>query len=124
MNYKWETVEDRGQYENGHVEIFRATINGLIAIAIINYLPQFEGKDEDQKLVTTLLLEGNKVEWTEGIVKSILYDCEDRIRNVSNFYFRIFNSLEYMTTQTFYFKDLKGFEFGKSGDLSFETPIN
>lgn len=124
MNYNWETIENYGQYENGFVEVFRTTINDLIAIAIINYLPQFKDEDEDQKVITTLLLEGEKNTWTEGKVKNILYDCEDRIRDISNFKFRIFNRLKYMTIQTFHFKDLKDFQFGNNGDFGFEKPIN
>jgi hypothetical protein len=122
MNFQWKTVVEHGQYEHGFVDVFQTTIDGKKAVAIINYLPQFE--DKDQKVLTTLLLEGPKNIWTEGKVKSLLYDCEDRLRDVSYFKFRAFGKLDYMTIQTFFIKQLDDFEFGTNGDFSFETHIN
>ncbi|RBW57143.1 hypothetical protein DS884_11190 [Tenacibaculum sp. E3R01] len=118
MNYKWTKEVEYGQYENGFVDVFQTVINGNKAFAIINYLPQF--KDKDQKVLTTLILESNKDNWSKGTIKDILFDCEDRIKNVANLKFRVFNKLDYMTIQTFFIKDIENFEFGTNGDFSFE----
>lgn len=121
MNFDWEITEN-GQYEHGFVDVFKTTIDGKKAVAIINYLPQFE--DKDQKVLTTILLETPKNFWTEGKVKSIIYDCEERLREVSYFKFRAFGILDYMTIQTFFIKQIDDFELGTNGDFSFITPIN
>lgn len=117
MNYTWTLIKEYGQYEFGFVDVYKTIIENKNAFVIINYLPQFE--DKDQKVISTLLLEGEKNNWTEGQVKSILFDCQDRIESVSNFKFRIFNKLEYMTIQTFYIKEIQNLEFGSSGDFTF-----
>ena len=122
MNYNWEKITEYGQYENGFVDVFSTNIKNKKAYVILNYLPQFE--DKDQKVLTTLLLEGENTLWSEGVIKSILFDCEDRIREIANFKFRVFNILEYMTVQTFFIKEIDNFKFGTNGDFSFEKAIN
>lgn len=121
MNYKWEILNERGQYAIGFVDVIKSIINNKNANIIINYLPQFA--DKDQKILTTILLEGKKEDWTEGTVKKILYDCEERINRIANFKFRIFNNLEYMTVQIFYIKNIDYLKYGSHGDFSFEEPI-
>ncbi|GAA0193408.1 hypothetical protein GCM10009122_56340 [Fulvivirga kasyanovii] len=118
MNFDWKTITEQGQYEHGFVDIFLTTIEGRKAYVIINYLPQFN--DKDQKVLTTLLLEGEKTFWTEGRVKWILHDCEDRVKDVSNFKFRVFNKLDYMTIQTLFIPKIEDLNLGTSGDFGFE----
>ena len=74
MNFDWE-IEGHGQYEHGFVDVLRTTIDSKEVVAIINYLPQFE--DKDQKVLVTILLETPKIFWTEGKVKSIIYHLRD-----------------------------------------------
>jgi len=118
MNYKWIKNTDRGQYENGFVEVYETSINNKKVIAIITYLPQYEDKT-DQNIVLTVLLEGEKGDWTEGTIKNIFFDVEDRIKEVENFKFRSFNSLDFMMTQIFYTEKLNELKYFSSGDLSF-----
>lgn len=117
MNYIWQTIGEYGQFEHGFVDVFSTTIDNKKTYASLSYLPQFE--DKDQKVMVTILFEGEKSFWTEGKVKSILSDCEDKIKQDSNFKFKVFNRLEYMTFQTFYIKNLDNLEFGRNGDFSF-----
>lgn len=118
MNYKWDKNTDEGQYEHGFVEEYQTSINSKKVIAIITYLPQFEDK-KDQNIVLTVLLEGEKEKWTEGTIKNILFDVEDRIKEMENFKFRHFNSLDFMMTQIFYTEKLNDLKYFSSGDQSF-----
>jgi len=79
MNYNWDLISNKGDYPHGFVEVFKTEIKGKNAIAIINYLAQLG--DNDQKVVTTVLLEGDKNSWTENVTNSILHDAEDRIKS-------------------------------------------
>ncbi|MBB1194049.1 hypothetical protein DNC80_10280 [Flavobacterium sp. SOK18b] len=118
MNYTWNKITDRGQYENGFVEVYEASINSKKAVVIITYLPQFEDK-KDQNIVLTVLLDGEKESWTEGIIKNILFDVEESIKEMENFKFRHFNSLNFMMTQIFYTEKLSELKYLNSGDYSF-----
>ncbi len=119
MNFEWIKTADKGQYENGFVEVYE-TLNkrGLKAVAIITYLPQFIDKNE-QNVVLTVLLEGEKDYWTEGTIKSIFHDVEDRLKEMANLKFRTFNSLDYMMTQIFYLSKLETINYLSSGEQSF-----
>ena len=118
MYYNWIKNTDEGQYQNGFVEVYETSINENKIIAIITYLPQFEDKQK-QNIVLTILLEGEKDKWTEGTVKNILFDVEDRIKEVENFKFRSFNSLDFMMTQIFYTNKLSDLNYLNSGEYSF-----
>ena len=118
MNYTWNKSTDRGQYENGFVEVYETSIKSKKAVAIITYLPQYDDK-KDQNIVLTVLLEGEKESWTEGTIKDILFDVEDRIKAMENFKFRHFNSLDFMMTQIFYAEKLSELKYLNSGDYSF-----
>lgn len=120
MNYNWIKSTDEGQYENGFVEAYQTSINNKKVSAIITYLPQYKDK-KDQNIVLTVLLEGEKKDWTEGTIKSIFFDVEDRIKQVENFKFRSFNSLDFMMTQIFYTEKLNELKYFTSGDQSFTT---
>ncbi|MEO5776678.1 MAG: hypothetical protein ABIQ27_07215 [Flavobacterium sp.] len=118
MNFKWSKVNDRGQYENGFVDMFEAIINDKKAVAIITYLPQFEDK-KDQNALLTVLLEGDKINWTKGNIKNIFYDVENEIKNKENLKYRVFNSLDYMMTQVFYMSKLERIEYLSSSEHNF-----
>ncbi|WP_299568474.1 hypothetical protein [uncultured Pedobacter sp.] len=120
-NYQWENVGEHGAFAHGYVDLFKTTVKEKKAYAIINYLPQFE--DKDSKVVLTLLLEGEEGEWTKGEIKSMMYDAEERVREVARVKFKIHNVLDYMTAQFFYLKDVDGFAFGNSADFAFEKRI-
>lgn len=117
MNLTWNTIAERGQYETGFVDAFQTILKGKKAVAIITFLPQFE--DKDQKVLFTLLLEGKRHEWTQGTINDILEDVENRIKNMENLRFRIFNSLEYMTIQIFNLNNIEDFECLNIGDYTF-----
>lgn len=116
MNFEWTKIAERGQYGNGFVDVYETNIIKK-AVAIISYLPQF--KDTDQKVVLTVLLEGKKNDWTDGKIKSIFQDVEERITNVQDFKFNVYNSLEYMTTQVFVFEKLDNIDFINMGEYTF-----
>jgi hypothetical protein len=118
MNYNWAEIIDKGQYENGFVEVYETSINKNKVIAIITYLPQFEDK-QDQNIVLTIFLEGEKNQWTEGTIKNILFDVEDRIKEVENFRFRVFSKLDFMMTQIFYTSKINDINYLNSGEFSF-----
>lgn len=120
MNYNWIKITDRGQYENGFVEVYETSTNNKKVIVIITYLPQYEDK-KDQNIVLTVLLEGKKENWTEGTIKNILFDVEDRIKEIENFKFRHFNSLDFMMTQIFYTEKLNELKYLNSGEHSFSN---
>jgi len=116
-NFKWKQIFEKGQYSNGFIDIFESIIDGNRAVAIINFLPQFE--DTDQKVLTTILLEHPKHNWTEGKIKSILFDCEDYVKNLSSFRFRVIGELHYMTIQTLFIEKIDNLQLGNFGDFSF-----
>jgi hypothetical protein len=118
MNYNWNKKIDQGQYENGFVEAYETIVNNNKALAIITYLPQYEDK-EDKNIVLTLILEGEKENWTEGTVKNIFFDVEDRVKEVESFKFRVFSSLDFMMTQIFFTEKIHDFKYLNSGEFTF-----
>lgn len=116
MNFKWKQICERGQYETGFIDIYELPTANK-AIAIINYLPQFEHKM--QRVLFTLILEGYKKDWTEGLVNQIFEDAENCIKNSEFFKFNNLNKLEYMDTQIFSVKNIESFEYLKHGDYTF-----
>lgn len=119
MNYIWIKNTDEGQYENGFVEVYETSLNEKKVIAIITFLPQFKDK-HDQNIVLTVILEGVKENWTEGNIKDIFYDVEDRIKEVENFKFRVFSKLDFMMTQIFYTSKISDLNYLNSGEFSFK----
>jgi hypothetical protein len=116
MNFEWKKIAEKGQYEIGFIDVYEIVYK-LKAIAIINYLPQFEQKK--QRVIFTLILEGIKSNWTEGTISNIFEDVENRIKGVEYFKFNNFNSLDYMDTQIFTIKRIENFNYFNHGDLSF-----
>lgn len=115
MIYNWKKITEKGQYREGFIDVYEADITKK-AVVIINYLPQLE--DKSQKVIMTLLLEGQKSDWSKTTVSNIIQDVEKRVKNMENFKFHVFNSLEYITTQTFILKTLEKINF-----LSFSNHV-
>lgn len=115
MIYNWKKITEKGQYREGFIDVYEADITKK-AVVIINYLPQLE--DKSQKVIMTLLLEGQKSDWSKTTVSNIIQDVEKRVKNIENFKFHVFNSLEYITTQTFILKTLEKIDF-----LSFSNHV-
>lgn len=59
----------------------------------------------------TLILEGDKTNWTEGTIPNIFEDAESRIFNVEFIKFNKLNSLNYMDTQIFTVKSIDSFDY-------------
>jgi len=116
MNYEWKQIAERGQYELGFIDIYELVYEKK-AIAIIHYLPQHT--QVKQRVVFTLILEGKKGDWTNGIINNIFEDIENRIKNIEYFKFNNFNSLEYMDSQIFIIKQIQDFDYFSHGDFSF-----
>ncbi len=118
MNYNWNLTTDKGQFATGFTQVYEAIVNGNRVITCINYQPIFDNEN-DRKVLTTILLEGNEKEWTKGIVKSIFHDMQLKIVNEEENKFNKGNKLEHMTIQVHYLEKLNNFESGISGDYSF-----
>ena len=116
MNYKWKQMAERGQYEIGFIDIYELVYKQK-AIAIIHYLPQHS--QTKQRVVFTLILEGIKKDWTDGIISNIFEDVENRVKNVECFKFNNYNSIEYMDTQIFTIDKIENFDYFNHGDVSF-----
>ncbi|HWD86793.1 MAG TPA: hypothetical protein VG367_01620 [Mucilaginibacter sp.] len=117
MNFEWKKLAGRGQYEIGFIDVYKL-IYRKKAIAIIYYLPQHS--DKQQRVILTLILEGEKLNWTDGDLNGIFEDAENTIKNAEYFKFNNFNSLEYMDTQLFTIKSIEDFQLLNYGDFSFE----
>lgn len=115
MIYNWKKITEKGQYREGFIDVYEAVITKK-AVVIINYLPQLE--DKSQKVVMTLLLEGKKTDWSKTTITNIHQDVEKRVKNMENFKFHIFNSLEYITTQIFILEHFEKVDF-----LSFSNHV-
>ena len=116
MNYSWTKIAERGQFETGFIDIFKLQLHKK-AIAIIYYLPQHTHKNK--RVVLTLILEGSKGEWTEGVLRRIFDDAESGIRNSEGFKFNHVNKLEYMDTQVFITKNIEDLDYFNHGDFNF-----
>ena len=55
MNFEWKKIAERGQYEIGFIDVYQLVYK-LKAIAIINYLPQFEQKKQRGNIYIDSLL--------------------------------------------------------------------
>lgn len=108
MIYNWKKITEKGQYREGFIDVYEAVITKK-AVVIINYLPQLE--DKSQKVVMTLLLEGKKADWSKTTITNIHQDVEKRVKNMENFKFHIFNSLEYITSQIFILEQFEKVDF-------------
>ncbi|WP_341901275.1 hypothetical protein [Fluviicola taffensis] len=118
LNYEWKRIAERGQSSIGYVDVFQL-IGNHRAIVIIHYLPQYE--DTQQRIMFTLILEGNKSNWTDGMINRIFEDAEKRIFNVEFDKFNNLNTLEYMDTQIFTIKCIDDFEYLNHGDLKINS---
>lgn len=116
MNFEWNKIAERGQSAIGYVDVYEL-VNNNKAIAIIHYLPQYE--QTKQRVMFTLILEGNKTNWTDGTISRIFEDAESRILNVEYFKFNNYNSLDYMDTQIFTVKSIDNFDYLNHGDYTF-----
>ena len=116
MNYHWELLVERGQPATGFVDVFKLIGRGN-AIAIIKYLAQHS--DPQQRIVLTLLLEGQRKDWTDGMIAGIHEDVENRIRVLELTKFTQFNNLDYLEAYHFYIHSIDGFEYMSHGDISF-----
>jgi len=119
MNYDWSSLYDKGDYAHGFIEVYKAAIKGNTAIVSIKYLAQLGNEDNDKKVVTTVLLDGPKTDWTKTTLNSILYDAQDRIKATEDFKFRVFGKLDYMTVQIFHFPKIDNLELFTFGDFGF-----
>lgn len=116
MNFNWNKIAERGQSSTGYVDVYELADKNR-AIAIIHYLPQYE--QTKQRVMFTLILEGDKSNWTDGTISSIFEDAESRIFNVEFIKFNNLNSLDYMDTQIFTVKSIDNFDYLNHGDWSF-----
>ena len=116
MNFEWKNIAERGQYSTGFIDIYEL-IQKPKAFAIIYYLPQYE--QTKQRVLFTLILEGEKINWTKGMISNIFEDAENRIKNAEYFKFNNFNSLEHMDTQIFTVKNIDNFDYLNHGDFTF-----
>ena len=116
LNFEWKKIAERGQSSIGYVDVFQL-IGTNRAIVIIHYLPQYE--ETQQRIMFTLILEGSKSNWTDGMIDGIFEDAEKRIFNVEFDKFNNLNTLEYMDTQIFTIKSIEDFEYLNHGDLKF-----
>ncbi|WP_339706891.1 hypothetical protein [Algoriphagus aquimarinus] len=116
INFEWNKIAERGQSAIGYVDVYEL-LNMNKAIAIIHYLPQYE--QVQQRVMFTLIIEGDKINWTEGIISSIFEDAESRILNVEYFKFNNYNSLDFMDTQVFTVKNIDNFDYLSHGDYKF-----
>lgn len=116
MNFEWKQIAERGDYPIGFLEIYQL-IGDSKAIAIIHYLPQHS--ETQQRVLFTLVLEGEKTKWTDGALHNIFEDAESRIRNAEGFKFNNFNTLKYMDTQIFTIDNIENFTYLNHGDYSF-----
>ncbi|TXD80892.1 hypothetical protein ESY86_19790 [Subsaximicrobium wynnwilliamsii] len=112
MNYKWNKTNNRGQSQTGFVDIYQSNLQKN-AILIVNYLPQINGKN--QIVMVTILLEGEKTDWSEGKINDILQDSGDYVKNNEHNY-----SVDFLNTQLFYLESLNDFSYLNHGDY---TPI-
>ncbi|KAB2915993.1 MAG: hypothetical protein F9K23_09685 [Bacteroidetes bacterium] len=119
MNFEWKKIAERGQLAIGYIDVYEL-VNKNKAIAIIYYLPQYD--ETKQRVMFTLILEGDKTNWTEGTISNIFEDAESRILNVEHFKFNNYNSLDYMDTQMFTVKSIDNFDYLNHGDYTFIKP--
>ncbi len=116
LNFEWKRIAERGQASIGYIDVFEL-IGKNKAIAIIHYLPQYE--HTNQRVMFTLILEGNKSNWTDGMISNIFEDAESRIQNVEFEKFNNWNKLDYMDTQIFTMKNIEDFDYLNHGDYTF-----
>lgn len=116
MNFVWKQLAEKGQYGIGFIDVYELQ-GQRKAIAIINYLPQHS--ETKQRVILTLILEGDKVSWTDGTLHSIFEDAEHRIKSAEGFKYNNFNSLDYMDTQILTIENLTEFDYLNHGDYTF-----
>ncbi len=116
MNFEWKQIAERGEYAIGFVDVYEL-VGEKKAIAIIRYLPQHS--ETKQRVVFTLLLEGEKEGWTKGMISDIFEDAENRIKNAEYFKFNNFNSLDCMDRQIFTLRKIDDFDYLGHGDYNF-----
>lgn len=116
MNYQWKLIAERGQPATGFVDVFELIGRGH-AIVIIKYLAQHS--DPQQRIVLTVLLEGQRKQWTDGMITDIHEDVENRIRVLELTKFTQFNQLDYLEAYHFFIESIDGFEYLSHGDLAF-----
>lgn len=119
INYQWRNVAERGQAATGYIDVYEL-INKPKAVAVIRYFPQFE--DVQQRVLFTLILEGDRNYWTDGVISNIFEDAEARIFNAQHVKFNNFNKLDYMDYQTFIVKSIEDFDYLGHGDFTFPKP--
>ena len=119
MNFEWKKIAERGESAIGYIDVYEL-VDKNKAIAIIHYLPQYE--QTKQRVMFTLILEGDKTNWTDGTISNIFEDTESRILNVEHFKFNNYNSLDYMDTQMFTVKSIDNFDYLNHGDYTFIKP--
>lgn len=118
MNFEWKRLAERGQSETGYIDVYEL-IGRKKAVAIIHYFPQYEIKR--QRVMLTLILEGERTSWTDGNIDSIFEDAEFRIKNVEFVKFNNLNELKFMYTQIFTIKSIEDFDYLKHGDMGFDN---
>ena len=116
MNFTWKEVVSRGQSATGFIDVLELENKGK-AIAIIHYLSQHT--HTEPRIIFTLILEGNKINWTTGIIASIFEDIENKILLKTSRNLTTFNSLEYLDTQIFTVSNIDDFDYLSHGDSSF-----
>jgi hypothetical protein len=116
MNYQWKSLAERGQPAFGFVDVFKLTGRGT-AVVIIKYLAQHT--DPQQRIVLTVLLEGKRGQWTDGMIDGINEDVENRIRVLELVKFTKFNTLDHLEAYYFYIQSLEGLDYISHGDLGF-----
>lgn len=112
MNYNWNKTNTRGQSHIGFVDTYELNLQNN-AILIIHYLSQINGKNPI--VMVTVLLEGEKSDWSKGKINDILQDSGDLVKNNSLNY-----NVGFLNTQLFYLENLNDFSYLNHGDY---TPI-
>lgn len=110
-------LAEKGQFDIGFVDVLEFVERENKAIMIIHYLPQSGA--EKQRVLLTLLLEGQKRDWTEGTLASFIEDAKTHINQVEIVKFNSFDNLKYMDTQIFVIQNLDNFEYLNHGDVGF-----
>ncbi|HEY4326346.1 MAG TPA: hypothetical protein VGN20_20335 [Mucilaginibacter sp.] len=116
MNFEWTTIADKGNYDEGFVEVYAKNKSNR-AIVIMSFLAQHA--DPTPRILLTILLEGKIDDWTKGTIGSIFHDAEDYIKNVMATKFRYIDSIDHVQRQMFTLKNIDEFDYVSHGDYTF-----
>jgi hypothetical protein len=112
----WKKQNSRGQDALGYVDIYETDGTDKV-ISVIHYLPQHT--HTQQRVVLTVVLEGERSKWTDGTIDGIFEFAENEVKANSLTKFKNQTVLPHLDTQLFTVKNIEEFEYFNHGDKSF-----